>query len=357
MLIILEGPDGAGKTTLAQNLAAQLSQTTSDKIQVWHAIKPTSHPLDEYLRPLRSYRPGTGHHLILDRWHWGERVYPRILNRDTALDEPVWWAIEAYLRRLGAIVVHCERASRAEYVDTYRRRGVTVNSNDAWQYTHLDRIRLEFSRTTYRTCLPNVEFTYGEAQNVDFVLHQARLAEESYRDINAFTTYLGPRAPRALLLGDVRNADLTDNLDPAFVPFRGTSGHFLLRALTSQPSRDWARSFGLANACDVDDVVKLHDALGWPPLVALGRNAARRLDDLGLRHGTVSHPQYVRRFHHGLVAEYGWMIYNAQHSGEDLSKWPQSSRVPTDETPTSTSSPRSDSSDRAVPVATVPPVT
>lgn len=100
MLIILEGPDGAGKSTLAQELAAHLGRTTSDKVEVWHRGAPTHHPLEEYLLPLLSYRPGTGHHLILDRWHWGEAVYPKILNRPTQLGDAAWWSIEAYLRRL-----------------------------------------------------------------------------------------------------------------------------------------------------------------------------------------------------------------------------------------------------------------
>lgn len=342
MLIILEGPDGAGKSTLAQEIASHLGRTTSDKIEVWHAKRPERHPLNEYLRPLRSYRPGTGHHLILDRWHWGERVYPQVLGRETEQDEPVWWAIEAYLRRLGALVVKCERTLRQDYVDLYRERDVTAETDlcDSWQLGKLDEIRLEFSRTTYRSQLPCVDHACGDPSNQ--IVSAARYWEERYRVLNEFTTYLGPLKPEVLLLGDERNivprAD-PENPDPAFVPFRGTSGYYLLKALTSLTSRQWRHSIGLGNACDVDDPVELWRKLGEPPVVALGKNAYGKMltssdfTDVGV----VPHPQYVRRFHHRMHAEYGWLIYTASRTREDLSKWLPSSTETPDVTSTSTS--------------------
>lgn len=357
MLVILEGADGAGKTTLAQELASYLGRTTSNQIEVWHAVKPTRHPLDEYLRPLRDYRPDTGKHLILDRWHWGEAVYPRVLGRETLQDDPVWWSIESYLRRLGAFVVLCDRHVTYEYHEVFRQRGIDVSSPDLWQVTSLDRVRLEFQRTTYRTQLAHGHAYMGDASPVADICARARIEEQRVSQLNDFVTYLGPVNPDILLVGDVRNATLTGNLDPAFVPFRGTSGYYLLKALTSQTSRDWAKTIGLANACDVDDVVLLWETLGKPSVVALGQNAAAKLRAVGIPCGVVPHPQFVRRFHHKLHIEYAWTIYNAARHQEDYSKWPQSSAPTTDAQPTPTSSPRSDSSESDDPVATATPST
>lgn len=339
MLIILEGPDGAGKTTLAQELAAHLSRTTSDDVEVWHADAPTRHPIAEYMVPLFSYRPGTGRHVVLDRWHWGERVYPKVLDRLSQLGDAEWWSIEAYLRRLGALVVHCERDTRQEYVDVYRERGLDATP-DAWQYAQLDRIRLEFTRTGYRSQLPTLMHVPGRFE-LDEIVARARELERCYRDLNEFTTYLGRLRPATLLLGETRNiVPERDpaNRYPAFVPFSSSSGLYLLRALASLNSRSWIHSTGIANACDVDDVFTLWKTLGEPDVVALGVDAARALARIGdVPYGVVPHPQYVRRFHHRLHVEYGRLIYDTAKKRGDHRQWPQSSTVTADATSTPTS--------------------
>jgi hypothetical protein len=359
MLIILEGPDGSGKSTLAQNIATHLGQTTSDKIEVWHRGRPTSHPLDEYLRPLYDYRPGTGYHLILDRWHWGEVVYPKVLNRPTDQDKAVFWAIEAYLRRLGALVVDCDYYTTMEYQQVYRERELD-GTPDTWQITHLSKIRDEFARMVYRSQLPVWAHMYAGEDMSSYIVSSARHYEDQARRLNDFVTYLGPVKPHTLLLGDVRHGhdpETTTALDPAFVPTKSSSGHFLLRALTSLTSRTWVHGVGVANACDVDDIVKLHETLELPSIISLGKHAYGRVLTSGIKCGVVPHPQYVRRFHHREVEKYGWLIAQTSHNGEDNSRWPQSSTAKPDETSIPTSSRRSGSLARHDPVETVQPAT
>src|ERR687897_2440373 len=85
LLVILEGPDGAGKSTLSRELAASLRAAyPADSISEFHKGPPHHHPLVEYEQPLFHYRPGTGRHIICDRWHVGEAVYPEVLGRATS---------------------------------------------------------------------------------------------------------------------------------------------------------------------------------------------------------------------------------------------------------------------------------
>lgn len=325
MLIILEGPDGAGKSTVARGLEELLLRDDpSCLVEVRHSGIPRSHPLDEYLRTVTDYRPGRGRHLILDRFHWGESVYPLVRDRPTKLDPESFWTIENYLRRLGALVV-----TVTQYVDEYRR--VYRRRGD-------DIAELQFVEAAYRTvcgrsCLPTVNFNWQSPVNGDLfrVVDEARELEVLYESLGRFVTYLGPATPGCLLLGDVRHgfpAAATDwNLrDPAFVPHRGTSGHYLIESLRGAKFLD----VGLANACDVDEPVELWRALGEPEVVALGRNAERQLRRRGFPlRGVVPHPQYVRRFHNRDQFEYGMNIKFAATQGGDFSRWHDSSRLAT----------------------------
>lgn len=313
MLIIIEGPDGSGKSTLARDVATCLeARYPGHKVELLHAGPPRHHPLDEYLRSLSAYRPGEDHHIVLDRWHIGERVYPYTRGRPTLLDEPAWWSIDRYLRRLGAFVIMCD-PGRDAVAQTLRTRG------DDDHLRELDRV-LRLFTDAYEAChLLMHEYHWSHHQPDMFIDAAAAFEREATR-LNSFVTYLGHPRPTGLLLGDVRHelsrpgVVIGNLLDPAFLPFRGTSGHYLLGALEDAlPDYRW--HIGIANACDVDDPVDLWDALGRPPTVALGRNAQRRLRGTPINPVTVPHPQYVRRFHHRQRAAYGNLIKQSLQLG------------------------------------------
>lgn len=331
MLIILEGPDGAGKTTLANSLRKLIEEQDPGCLTFqWHRGPPTEHPLDEYLRPLNRYRPGAGRHVIIDRWHWGESIYPKLRNRPSKLDFASNWAIEAYLQRLGALVVLVDQSAE-EYRKTYVDRGEVHLMDD------LPQTQLLFTQVATRSQLPFVPYD-RRTTTLQWIIDVARGVEANYGSLNRLTTYCGPRWPMMLLLSDERHKVKPSDADPAFVPMPATSGSHLLKSL-HYLSGTVRRTIGWANACDFDNPAKLWMNLGKPRVVALGRNAQRRLHDLAIPHGSVPHPQFARRFHHGKRVEYGQAVHRAAVTGEDLSKWPASLRDTPVKTPTPTSLP------------------
>lgn len=324
MLIILEGPDGSGKTHLACDLAELIGRALpSNSVTISHSGPPADHPLDEYERSLTWYRPGQGTHLIMDRWHWGEYVYPAATGRSTKFNAVQEWHVENYLKRLGAIVVQT-----TQYADQYRR--VYAERNGLQDAVILPAVELHYREIRKRTHLPVVDWNWMSPLWGDLhrVVEEADKQEKLYIELNKFTTYVGPRRCDFLLLGDVRhNFDPTTgvaNYDPAFVPFANTSGDFLIGAFLNGTLRD-NFNVGLANACDVDDPYALWLAVGQPQVVALGRNAKKKINESGKigfwARGFVPHPQYVRRFHHGDQWAYGQNIRMAARHGGDYSKW------------------------------------
>ncbi len=323
MLIIVEGPDGVGKSTLVERLASRLRlRLPTDTVEVLHRGVPTSHALDEYETPLLSYRPGAGRHVICDRWHLGELVYPVIHRRGSTLDDATLWHITAFLRSRGALVVSVDRGD--DYVlDTYSERG-----DPGWQVSELDNVRELFTRAYERSGLPVVGYrsqSVARGGLITDIIQRAYVAGDVNTSALApFITYVGPRRPRLLLLGDERNNHVSGDvgdLEPSFVPRPSTSGHYLLRALSTLPlQRD---TTGVANACDEDDVEKLWEVLYRPRVVTLGRNASRRLDSLKIPHGAAAHPQFVRRFYHSKLSLYATSVADAAYTGEDRSTWPR----------------------------------
>jgi hypothetical protein len=101
-LIVLEGLDRTGKSTLAAQLAERLG------CPILHKGPPTAaDPFTEYLAPLAGYRPRAGLNLILDRSFWGELVWPGVYGRETIMSLSAFEYIDDVFAGLGAVTALC----------------------------------------------------------------------------------------------------------------------------------------------------------------------------------------------------------------------------------------------------------
>lgn len=309
MLILVEGPNASGKTTLVEKLVRHLKRRCpTDKVKVIHRGPPTLHPVYEYVYPLLDYRPERGEHIICDRWHWGELVYPRLLDRPTMMDVGVWRYVEMFLRSRGATVAY-------PYVEVsiLQRRLRTRGDDLVSPALALDESRA-FTAARGRSSLP-VTILWREPvwEDIDRLLQLGKIHSERASVLNDLVTYVGPPQPSHLLVGDTRNdRDTAPTLGPAFGPLPGTSGHYLLNSLPEDTSR------GIMNANDVDSLANAWTVLGKPPVTTLGVNATRRARACGIACSSVPHPQFVRRFLHRYGREYGQLIKTTR---EDALSW------------------------------------
>jgi hypothetical protein len=338
MLIIVEGPDCAGKSTLVAQLLAHIKSKVGGDVDVLRQGPLKLHPLDAYVMPLTNYRPGQDHHIIADRWHWGERIYPEIFNRPSKMTVGMWRYIEMFLRSRGALAVYPHHNVQV-LLERLKTRG-----DDLVTAEMLPQITYGFQHVSYATYLPvyriSDRFTRGcdwPPEQVQRVVDEAVLREQAALPLSHLTTYVGPPSPDYLLVGDVRNKTFPGDTRPAFMPYGATSGAYLMDALSSISAHRPA-TLGIMNACDVDDMMvalevftKIPGATGAcgspkyrdaPAMVTLGKHADKTFtDQTGWRHGQVPHPQFVRRFFSKDNVAYGKAIEQSLITAKDNSKW------------------------------------
>lgn len=324
MLIIIEGPDGVGKTTFVSGLQRFLQQChPNHRTEVMRRGVPTQHPLDEYITPLLNYEPEMRHNIITDRWHVGEWVYPSVLKRKTVADRAVWYYIEMFLQSRGALVVHLDDAEE-NIAQRIRDRGdaliipeMTPQIAQAYRFMY-DEHLTQHTRFRVGGRVSN-ELAY------QWIKARASQLEHAAVNVAPFVTYVGHPSAATLLVGDVRhNVEVEDagthHIRPAFMPYRATSGHFLLKHLQRHTIHN---AMAMVNACDVDDIEKVITAVQPLLIVALGENAAKKVGGMGFftGFGAVPHPQYVRRFHNKHGDAYASVIAQAARAQKDMRKW------------------------------------
>jgi GTPase SAR1 family protein len=127
VIIILEGPDGAGKSTMIEELKRHyLMQIgrSPESVQIWHAgpFPEGSNPWTEYVVPISQLVATRDYLILIDRWHLGELVYGPLLRGQSRLSLAQRDWIDSYLKSMGAIMVYL-KASIEELTARMTARG------------------------------------------------------------------------------------------------------------------------------------------------------------------------------------------------------------------------------------------
>jgi broad-specificity NMP kinase len=303
LFIAVEGVDGAGKTTFVKALAEEIKRVeagskTPRPVRMVHHGPPQDHPLVEYEMAFDSYDP-RGEHVVIDRYHFGELIYPELYRDGSLLGRAGLWHVDKYMQSNGGIMCVLMH-------DPYTlRQRLKTRGEDFINSDHIEKLLEMYQRVILDSCLDSIVLTDPGRAEIQGIVLDGYLEESRATELHDFPTYIGPHEPDFLLFGDERK---DPSYRAAFVPHSATSGRYLLDALTPYV----ARRCGIANATE-EDCAALWDTLGKPPVVALGRNAESALKKAKVPHGAVPHPQYVRRFVHSKKCEYGWAISQALH--------------------------------------------
>lgn len=315
--IILEGTDGAGKTTLAEAVRQELVRRfPNDKVEYRHASQLTRDPLDEYALDIELYWPGQGKHIIADRWHWGETIYGPLYRDESALTTAGFRWVELFLAARGATTWHVSAS-----LETIQKR-LAVRGEDYLQSHHVEHVWRSFQDVADRaltagdqTCWTDITPT---DELVERIVEQAIYQETQASGVDRLE-YVGRHLPHTLLVGDKQGGSEPGATAAPFMPRGKSSGTFLLEALPDI----WWHGVGIVNAYETD-LIALWRELLEPNVVALGAKASKRLSDLGIDHAAVPHPQKVRRFYHAKRDEYGTLIRDISMKGGSQLSWPKS---------------------------------
>jgi thymidylate kinase len=123
MIIIIEGPDGSGKTTLANTIAHQTGYP------VVHRSQPKND--EEKKQMMQSYIDTikAGKNCIFDRCWYSEMVYGPVMRDASVISYPEMYELERMLAKRGALIIYCtddygvlwQRATKRgeDYVTSY----------------------------------------------------------------------------------------------------------------------------------------------------------------------------------------------------------------------------------------------
>jgi len=301
VIIVVEGTDLSGKSTFVKTLREYRPDLELVKCS---APKPKADPFIEYEHVLYPFIDSDTP-VVCDRLHWGERVYGPLIRGRDRLGVAGWRHVELFLVAHGAVGVYMIQ-DESTLTSRYQVRG------DEHRTLH----EILRARERYRDeCLPDTILPWFTPDDTSFQTVQKILSRANWGSLKPpDPCYIGKPWPNALLFGEKRNVT-TDR--SAFVPRGSTSGRWLLEYL---PDPFWRR-IGITNACEDSDPVQTWEWAGRPPAVALGRKAHEALVKANVPHSAVPHPQYVRRFLHADLVEYGRLIESVVGQNTDHLKW------------------------------------
>lgn len=286
-MIIIEGPDGAGKSTLVRTLRRDYGSA------VVKPYYPKTQQLSYYLHTGPLYE---GYYL--ERYYLSEVVYPRFkLNRDPMED---WkqFQIEAALYQYAPVIFYI-RPDRETIIENINFRGDHYVSED-----EVDRMLVEYDAAIDRSHIPVVTYDYKE-DDLDEKIREARdLHKENHEIAEYFHQWLSSgnclSEEGIMFIGEEpSNKSVGEGFIRAFISDKGSSAflhQILWKAGVYENEMPYFTNWGKGFDNDDDKLTAINqeiERLNPRHVICLGKEIHEKVGQ-----GTyVEHPAYVKRFH------------------------------------------------------------
>lgn len=282
MLIIIEGADKTGKTTLAKAIEKRFGY------RYHHSGPPKGHPADEYIDFLLNLKRPT----VCDRFHLGELVYGPMFRGKAGISPLELLTIERVLRLKQTILIHAVTdislankrlhvSTQKEMVDDTKNQVAATLFNDVVRQSNLNTI-LRYDGSSKKNLDAMLEL-------IDMVMPQRIDRQASYTGIGTVS------GPKLVFVGEQVNKNVTWR----GLPFdKGLSSEFLAETFEIAGLKESRIYICNADKVTPDELTKLGVYRGSAKVIALGKIADKKLTSLGIQHKALPHPQWVKRFHY-----------------------------------------------------------
>ena len=282
-ILVLEGPDGAGKTTLANQLVAQ---DPLRKVVHNGPPKPNENLFETYTNQILAASRGSIP-VIFDRLHFGELVYGQVIRKKSLIGYEGISALTRLIRAAGGDLVLC----LPPYVlakDNWKKRAA---KNVEYVLKDQDYHRIY---TAYKNLIK-----YDHPRIYNYLVHEFK--EPFGEERNYIPDVVGTRHARWLLVGDQTSRGK--------IPFHDKQGcsAFLTKCLYRAGFNPWALAFVNARTPE-GNITGLNRVIESLPrharTISLGSVANNICDQQHLVHQNLPHPQYIKRFRASEVNDY-----------------------------------------------------
>lgn len=286
MLIVIEGPDKTGKTTLAKAIAKKLGY------EYVHFSAPKGSPADEYIDFLLKLKKPT----VCDRFHLGELVYGPMFRGKAGITPLELVTIERLMRLKQTILIHAVTnmtlanqrllvSKDHEVVDTKQNLAAAEGFAEVFPHTNAG---------------PVIEY---DGSSLDSIRNIIAVLKNVRRSLNKPAKYTGIgtiTGSKIVFVGEQVNGKVTWR----GLPFdKGASSQFLLEAFQKAGVPEKAVYICNADKLTLEEVDNLMRG-GRTRFITLGKKAADKLSSFGILHHELRHPQFVKRFHYSKKSNY-----------------------------------------------------
>jgi hypothetical protein len=287
MIIILEGPDGSGKTTLAHDLQQRFNLAYHHE-----GPPPPNVPILDHLGTvLDGYR---GKNVVIDRFALGERVYGPIVRGHDSLGADGWKVIRRLMRAVGAMEVLCLPSYDTCYAAWSSGRAEMFNKVEHFKQFYAKYVELKGDQYIY---------DYSDPVQLEHMISICRSLQSLEGMLGLPANMVGSAVASYLFVGE-RGANPQATHD---LPFFSSvnSSRYLNDAIAAAGFNEGEIAF--INAYKHDKTPNVIPR-NFKTVVALGGHASAVCNQQHIRHRFVYHPQYWKRFHSPKVDEYVRML-------------------------------------------------
>lgn len=283
-LIILEGPDGTGKSTLAHELEQQGFKN------IHFGVPPASAQASEEAMFRFFFEPlyASSVPVVFDRLHLSDRIYGPLMRGGSPMSLRAEILIERYIEAADGQVVICLPPRRVAFSNWLTRQtegGEYVQHARVFNAVYDGYMRLLFSHSRNRNY---VWYDYTRHRTHAFANSLIRLYGTSLP-----IGWVGSQTPRFLFVGERANG----LPDLPFMTTRNSSG-WLYDVLNDAGYEE--REIAFMNVLNSEGEVNLPTRISAidaaETIISLGAIAHSRLVEFNINHLNIEHPQYVKRF-------------------------------------------------------------